>query len=235
MLAELLVSSREQVNLPNRIQMQLEKSSSAELASILNLRDRELVRHLCLGLETDRYWESLPNEVRRMLLRRVSSQSCEINAGQLEWIKGLCGPRMPHDAFLARRELHVWVTLLIDDYASELFRDPANRAVPLRREKPNNYNQEIEELVAPAPPRSGFWHCITAPFRYVTRVLRSSIKFLVLAFIAEPEFQRELAYALRKKWIRPAVVFIATRFWIYAKIVQDTVLPFYLVFPSPSD
>jgi len=158
-----------------------------------------------------------------MLLRRVESQSCEINAGQLEWIKSLSA-RVPVDTFLARRDLHVWLTLLIDDYVALLLR--AQRSVPERR-KTLNYVQRIEDSVAPLPRRRGIFAYL--PFNYIARTLRGFIKFLFLAFIAEPDFQRELAYALRRMWIRPVVMFIATSAWFYAKFVQDIVLPFYLV------
>jgi hypothetical protein len=87
-----------------------------------------------------------------------------------------------------------------------------------------------EREVAPVK-LSGLWHGIFRPIALLCRALQTFVKFFVLAFIAEPEYQRELAYVLRGRFLKTPVMFIATCVWVYARIVQDVVMTFYLVRP----
>ena len=61
------------------------------------------------------------------------------------------------------------------------------------------------------------------------RFFRSLPKFFILAFVAEPEYQRELAYVLGSTFLKIPIRFVATRIWIYARWIQDFVLSFFLV------
>jgi hypothetical protein len=225
-LAELLVSSTEELRLPLRVQRQLEASSTRELLEILNARDQELVRHLGLQTNFDHDWDNLPFDVKVMLVKRVCGETYEINETQLKWIESKCGNRTPYLVYLARRDLNTCLALLIDEYTSTLLRDPAQKTVPTRRESVNNIVQEVQIGVAPRKSRVQF---IKTPYRRVARIGRNFIKFLIVALIAEPEFQRELAYLLTGNPFRRIFVFILTRLWAYSRFIQDLLLPFFMV------
>lgn len=206
------------------MQRQLDMSSTHELLEILNRRDEELVRHLGLQTDFDRDWESLPNDVRKMLVKRVCAETYEINETQLKWIESKCGNRTPYHVYLARRDLNTCLDLLVDDYAAALIRDPAQKEVPVRREAVNDIVVDAENEVTPRRGR------VRAIFRRGLRILRNTVKFLVIALVADPEFQRELAYLLTGNPLRKLFVFFLTRLWIYARFIQQIIVPLFMVF-----
>ena len=230
-VAELLISSEEDLDLPLRMKRQLDMSSIEELYAILNRRDRELLRHLCLGIDPDFGWESLPNDVRVLLIKRACSLRYEVDNSQIEWIQEISNhtTQIPYDIFLARRDLNACIALMVDEYVSGLLRDPAQRYVPPRYEVRNDVVRDIALEVAPEKPRYGILGPIIWPLSRLGRSIRTFIKFFVLALIAEPEFHRELAYVLTGKFLRRPITFLATRIWIYSRILQDWILPFFLV------
>ena len=228
-LAELLVSSREELELPHRIRHQLETSSSRELYDIINRRDEELVRHLCLDTNCDLEWDSLPNDVRATFVKRVISEPYELNDVHLRWIESKSGQKIPCHTYLARRDLHGCVCLMIEEYAASLLRDPVQRTVPVRREVVNDMVLDAERAMDPSTVRTGFFSTLLRPLDSISRVVRTVVKFMFLAFIAEPEFQRELAYCLTGSLLRIPLTFIATRVWIYSRMIQNLLVPFFFV------
>ena len=233
-LAEMLVSQNEELQLPERIVRQLESSSTKELYEILNRRDHELVQHLALQTNCDRDWESLPNDIRVMLVKRVCGETYEINESQLKWLEtNRCDPRVPYEVYLARRDLHAYLTLLIDDYTTSLLRDPIQRTVPTRREVVDDLVSGAKQEVAPSNSRYGVIGHLLRPVVAVKRWLRTFVKFLFIVLIADPEFQREMAYLLTGSWLGVPVMFLATRIWIYSRFLQELVIPLFMVY-SPN-
>ena len=230
-IAELLVSSKEELELPSRMKHQLESSSSQELAEILNRRDENLLRYLCLDTNCDLEWDRLPTDVRIMFVKRVASEHYEMSESQLRWIESnRCDQkRIDYQAYLARRDLHACATLSIDEYAAALLRDPAQKVIPVRREIRNDIIDEADRDMAPSDIRSGCLKFFLKPFVRVRTSLRSFIKFFFLAFVAEPEYHRELAYTLNGSVLKKPITFIATSFWRYSWMVQNFLLPFFLV------
>jgi hypothetical protein len=208
---------------------QLENSSCGELRQVLNRRDEELVRHLCLDTYPDREWESLPHEVRKMFVKRVAGEPYEFLEIQRDWIESnRCNQKIPYQTYLARRDLHASVSLLIDEYSAALLRDPIQRTVAVRREIINDIAGEADRAVAPSKTGLG-WRILLKPFIRIKTALATFLKFTFLALIAEPEYQRELVYVLNGNILRIPVTFLATRLWIYSRIIQNLLLPFFLV------
>jgi hypothetical protein len=227
-LAELLISSKERPELPRRMKHQLEASSIDELYQILNHRDEELMRHLCFNINPDLEWESLPNDIRTTFVKRVSNKPYTLNEIQLQWISNRLNKRISYQTYLARRDLHAYLALLIDEYAAVLLRDPIQRTVSTRRIV-NDIAGDSQKEMAPLNVQYGFFGLLLRPIKRVVRVYLTFMKFLFLALIAEPEFQRELAYVLNDNFLRIPLTFIATRFWIYARIIQSHLFPFFFV------
>jgi hypothetical protein len=214
--------------LPLRIQRQLDMSSTSELVEILNTRDTELVRHMGLETDFDQDWDSLPYDVKVMLVKRVCGEPYEINELQLDWLERKCGNRTPYHVYLARRDLNACLALLVDEYTATLLRDAGQTLVPVRRQRPRNIVQEVEsEVVA----HKGRFHLLKCGYRRAVRISRNFIKFIIVALISEPELQRELAYLLTGNPFRRLFVFIITRLWLYSRFVQDLCLPFFMVPP----
>jgi len=228
-LAEQLLQVEHGFMVPYRIRRQLEMSSIEELQTIVDRRDQTLVQHLCLQINTDRDWESLPQGVREMLVKRVSSEVYQITDALTEWLHHHSGEQLQPEQYLARRDHHVHLSLLIHQYAVRLLRKPSQRAVETRRDMIDNSLSDIDREVAPSQNRAGYIHWLRFPFVRVFRSFGTIMKFTVLMLIAEPEFQRELAYLLKGNKLKHLIMFLSTRFCIYAHLVQQAVLPWFMV------
>ena len=156
-----------------------------------------------------------------MFVKRVASEPHELNEIQLKWIESKGNP----STYLARRDLHACVCLMIEEHAAALLWDPVQRTVPIRREIVDDMVTKAECATAPSQIRRGFLGMLFKPFS----LMGTFVKFMFLAFIAEPEFQRELAYCVGKSIFRIPIMFLATRVWIYARIIQNILVPFFFV------
>jgi hypothetical protein len=233
-LSELLVSSKLELKLPTRIKCQLQQSSRLELFQIVTHRDNELVRHLCLDINCDLEWDDLPNDVRVILMNRVKSQPQVFSPSQLQWIqKNRCnGNVLSYRTYLASQDIHACLTLLIDEYAGNRLREPNSNTTPERRPVTTiDVAAEAERELRPRSEDAPIFKIIFKPFDLVANFIKTSIKFLFLACIAEPEFQRELACVLTGGIFRRLVTFLITRIWIFARFLQNLILPFFFVPP----
>jgi len=232
-LAELLISPHETLSLPRRIERQLENSSRQELYSILQRRDQELVHHLCLNTACDRDWESLPNDVRTLLVKRACGEAYEITESQRNWIESQSSGHR-YDVFIGRQDLHASIAVLIHNYAEDLFHSPYQRTVAPRRTITNSLLSEVAAAVARSNDLGGFMGVLLIPILIISRWFGIALKFFLLILIAEPEIQRELDYLMkdekgRRRWFKVPIMFLLTRFWIYARMIQRVVVPFFMV------
>lgn len=221
--------SDEELRLPHRIQRQLELSSPQELHRIRNRRDEEMVHQLGLHVNFDREWDTISREVRDLLVKRICGEAYEINAAQIEWIKSKRAKDINYATYLARRNLNACLTLLVDDSVENLLRNPAQKSVAPRREPSRNSMDEFRQEVTPDVGRFLYIH---RPLRRIYRIVLNTIKFVVMAMIAEPEFQRELAYLLSRNPLKTPVIVVLSWLWLYARFVQDKIYPLFLVRPT---
>jgi len=230
LIAELLISTNEDLELPPHIQRKLEESSQRELYNILHSRDELLLKYMTLQVDCDRQWEKLPNDIRVLLVKRVVGEAYDISENQISWIESSHGGRqIPYDVLLARHDLHASLSLLIDDYAASLLRDPgAQKAIPLRREIRDEIPGEEPSIGTKGGRRGVLWFLLRPVF-WVGRMFSTSIKFMSIALVAEPEFQRELAYLTTGTIFRRPLLFLATLVWRYARLIQGLLLPPMLV------
>src|SRR5579862_6050240 len=232
LLAELLVSSAAEVKLPRRVERQLELSSREELFEILQRRDQELVHQLCLHTNCERDWDSLPSDVRSAYVKRASAEPYQVNEMLRRWIESN-GCNQTYEAYLARRDLHVILSLRTYAYAKTLFQSSSQQALPPRRNVAPDFISRLEESIAGC---ERFGRVIGLPllaFNWLRRWFQTVVKFFVLILIAEPEFQRELNCVLKRRWIRGLVMFLCTRIWIYCREIQCLILPFFMVVEVP--
>jgi hypothetical protein len=228
-LVEQLLQLEHGLAIPYRIRRQLETSSIEELNAIIDSREQALARHLCLQVNIDRDWGSLPQDIRAMLVKRVSNEGYQITDAISEWLYNHCGRQTQPEQYLARRDHHVHLSLLIHEYAVRLLRRPSQRSVATRRHAIDTSVSDIDKEVAPSRNRAGFTSWLRHPFFRTFRLFGTILKFTVLMLIAEPEFQRELAYLLKGNKLKHLIMFVSTRFCIYARLIQQTVLPWFMV------
>ena len=104
-----------------------------------------------------------------------------------------------YDLYLARRDLHAYICILVHNYADTIFHSPSQLM-----DLPHHAN--VTDLMSEATTalktnrRGGFIRTLLGPIVFLTRWLRTVARFGVLMLIAEPKFQRELVYVMKGRW-----------------------------------
>ena len=235
MLAELLAltgGGEDEIVVPQGVQRQLE-NSQAERKKVIANSDKTLLRYLLLGLDCDTDWDNLPKEMRFFLLSRCYLQRCYLSDNQANWIGArFCkNSTTAVDEYIARCNLGVALTTLVNEHAI------------IQDSKDLDYQEEAQETAfefdrligAPTKPNdAGNLRRIDRIMKPITRihqVLVIIMKFLVVAMVADPEFQRELDYMMAGKprifaW---PVTFLLTGLWSYCKALQQILIPLVLL------
>lgn len=199
---------------------QLREEANTQL--VIRWGKKELLRQLCLGFEPDSHWDKLPKKVRMVLLNRCLGQPCQLTESQWQWLKeNLC--RFDTDSLdvhVGRCNLGAATAVSVLDYA---FYGTGEEAMP----KDSETMAYISYVPRKLPVIQSFFK---TPFSYMYHSLGTAIKFIVIALVAEPEFQREFHHVmeLRPAFVRVPCVFILSLIWMYAKKMQDLGLMFYL-------
>ncbi|KAL2002885.1 hypothetical protein VTN02DRAFT_5671 [Thermoascus thermophilus] len=183
---------------------------------------KELLRQLCLGFQCDTDWDRLPKEVRTVLVNRCLGQPCHLSDFQWQWLQERLCKFDTNDlhVHIARCNLGAATAVSILDYAQYGTGESAG-------------HKEFESpgYISYVPTK--FTTNLSLPRRFISRVyhtLGSAVKFIVIAMIADPEFQREFHHTMRASptFIRVPTIFILNLIWMYAKVTQNLVLMFFL-------
>lgn len=181
--------------------------------------NNELIRQLCLGFQPDIHWDKLPSEIRKSLLGRCLGESCNVTETQWQWLEhSLC--KFDTSALavhISRCNLGCAISMTIVDYA---VLGEEKHTGSSKRPNPAGYIiQQPQQVSRLRMILSNIWYGIGA-----------MIKYLVMAIVAEPDFQREFNYVMKNKpkfISRPLILFLNV-VWIYARSLQDVALMFFL-------
>ncbi|KAJ5110966.1 hypothetical protein N7532_001501 [Penicillium argentinense] len=216
MLSEAIVSG----GVSHTMARQLREEANTSL--VVRWAKKELLRQLCLGFEPDLHWDKLTIEVRTALLSRCLGLPCDLSMSQHQWLRmRLCQfDSQSLDVHIARCNLGAATAISILDYAHY---GTGEAAVPK--------DPETSEYIPYVPRKLPVAiSLVKSPFSYIYHRLSSVIKFVLIALIADPEFQREFDHVSQTlpTFVRVPSVFLLNMIWIYAKIMQDFGLSFFL-------
>jgi hypothetical protein len=238
MLAEVLAVSEngeDGLSVPEGIKRQLQNSST-ERAKVIRNSDKALLQYLLLGLDCDTEWDKLPKNIRSFLLKRACGESSHVSDDQLSWIGSVfCRDySLNVEEYVSRCNLGATLTMLVNSVARALEADYSYQDQP---EPPDaSYEKCIECTLSQSADEldNRFTRFLKRAISWVHHTLRQFIKFISVSLVADPEFQRELDYAmLGKPWIiRWPVTFFLIGVWIYCKTLQQMIFPLFLVYPT---
>ncbi|KAJ6157378.1 hypothetical protein N7470_004970 [Penicillium chermesinum] len=190
-------------------------------ALVVRWAKNELLRQLCLGFEPDIHWDKLPVEVRELLLSRCLGEQSHLSEEEHQWLEhSLCQfDTNSLDVHVARCNLGAVIAASILDYAHYSTED-------VYPKEPETYGY-IPYVPRRLPILLSMVH---SPFSFLYHKLGSIIKFIVIALVADPEFQREFDHVAKSlpTVVRVPSVFILNMLWIYAKMAQDLCLSIFL-------
>ncbi|GKZ26017.1 hypothetical protein AbraIFM66951_006769 [Aspergillus brasiliensis] len=189
---------------------------------VIRWAKKELLQQLCLGFECDAHWEKLPKDVRQGLINRCLGQPCQLSEASRKWLEGrLCQfDTDTLDVHVARSNLGAASAVSILDYAhygtgeAATFNDPETPAhIPYVPKK-------LPSIV----------HMLAKPWNSIYYALASVVKFIVVALVADPEFQREFDHVIGQHHaiIRVPATLALSLLWSYSRIMQNIGLSFFL-------
>ncbi|OQO03199.1 hypothetical protein B0A48_11454 [Cryoendolithus antarcticus] len=218
------------LTLPEGVKRQLEWSAS-ERTRILKSGDDECLRYLLLGVNCDIEWDRLPEKVRTALLNRCCGEQCDINTDQAAWIRNsLKNTGVDLEAHVARCNFGATLAAMTNEYAKAVEADfhYQDRAAPSESE----YQRFIAAAMPDVRPSadSGLIVKLMWPVMRIVQSIRFTIKFFVVAIVADPEFQRELDYVITGKLaiLRWPARIALNGLWVYCKTMQRAILPIFM-------
>ncbi|KAJ6087185.1 hypothetical protein N7467_006099 [Penicillium canescens] len=196
----------------------------ANTSTVVRWAKKELLRQLCLGFEADIHWDKLPTEVRDVLLKRCLGQQCSLSNSQRQWLQeSLCTfDTKDLDIHVARCNLGAATAISVLDYAHW---GTGEAALPKE--------SETSEYISYVPRKLPLvLSLFRSPVSYIYHKLGTTVKFFVVALVADPEFQREFNHVTQPlpTVVRVPTVFLFNMLWVYSKIVQDLGLSFFLFY-----
>ncbi|KAJ5710860.1 Glycosyl transferase family 1 [Penicillium malachiteum] len=194
----------------------------ADTSVALQWAKKELIRQLCLGHDPDIHWEKLPVFIRRMLLGRCLGQQVGLSEAHWDWLeRNACqSDAVGLNTHIARCNLGVTVALGVLDYCQS-----GKGATVAKRV--TEYPESISYIPRTLPLQLSVVH---TPFSLVYHKLGTIVKFVVIALLADAEFQRELDFVAKSlpMIIRGPTSILLHVAWNYAKLCQDFCLPLFL-------
>lgn len=238
-LAESLVSisSSGLSPVPQRIISQLKFShpSSRAAKAIARFCEEQALRSRCLGYDPDIEWESLPREIRSLLIERCLGRHANVTKSQQDWLL--------FDKTQASINLKTRVAR--SNFGAFVADSSKYYALGAREEPSKNLCEYSESTLDPliflnnVPPIHKISskiviRALKTPFSVVYHTLGICLRLIAIAFVAEPELQRELNYVLQSadSSTRYIVLFFVTALWRYTKALQDAVMSIFLLHGS---
>jgi len=235
MLAELLVAHQpdsDEISLPEGVKLQLE-ANGTERTRFIEAYDKTLLRHLLLGVDSEREWEQVPQSVRSFLLRRLCGSTASPSFHDERWLCQRLGAHETSEVevWMARCQLSATLTRAILAYAHRLKLDahfqPAASLMESQGGSLNKHPLLTEWAVDAQESKPGV---LASAFSSLAHKAKMGVKFLIIALTADPEYQRELDFVTHDApavWRWP-VVFFLNSIWVYAKFLQDFLVPIIL-------
>ncbi|KAJ5668074.1 Glycosyl transferase family 1 [Penicillium maclennaniae] len=215
-LAEAIVSG----GVTHTMARQLREEANSSV--VVRWAKKELLKQLCLGFEADLHWDKLPEDVRLVLLNRCLGRSCALSSIQRQWLQSsLCQFDTPDlDTHIARCNLGAATAISILDYSVD---GTGENAIPKEPETADYIPYMPRKLPVPLA-------IVRSPMSYIYHGLGAAVKFIVIALMADPEFQREFDHVAKSlpTIVRVPSVFCLNMLWVYAKFAQDLGLSFFL-------
>jgi hypothetical protein len=225
--------NEEITRVPERLRRALPATLTAQKKHVfLTATRKELLRYLCYGLPFETTWDTLPLEIRHLLLRRCLGEATSLTDTQLLWLE--TNLQAENGCSVETRVARFDLGAILSVHKLNYFRKQAAKQLSEKSiitdvsedfqwlKNQNNISVKMSVLermmTSIRIPMSRFYHTVG-----------TWIKFLVIAPIADPEYQRELNCVINRSHalVRPAR-YLPVGLWIYARTVQSIILPWFL-------
>lgn len=195
--------------------------------------EKRLLQDLCLGFDCDLDWKDLPLDIRHYLINRCLGVSKDLTESQISYLtsKLELAAGLDFHTYMARCDYAAFTGAL----ALSCARSWAKGDESQRAHQNLRHVKSIVDLLgsAKAPVKPSFYDRVLHYSGIIFHGAGTLCKFVAVAFVADPEYQRELNCTFSTA---PRILQILTRvilngIWILAKSFQNLLLPIFMVSP----
>lgn len=202
-----------------RIELELALADVNNLARFVRKSNSELMRHLCLDVNVDCSWDTIPLSARKAIFARITGQEIEFSHEFCQWLSD-------SEIDLQALEFHLQLTLRIFHMSDERYKT----AIYFSR----NHNPGA---VGPVPELK--------PVRINSSRASGSLRALVtfpLAFVrwvalisgGGSDIERELSYCLRRVYFRRSILYVTLLLWKVCWMMKNFWVYTLLVYHRPA-
>jgi hypothetical protein len=202
---------------------------------------KQMVRGLCLGVDADLEWEALPEHIRRDLVGRCTEVSQPLSDAHMSfWNSQDFG--VDFETHVARCNYAVAAISLalkrVKSAAEQDYSGLSNVERSYKYSSPFDERRSVKSVRSIAdllkkatPPKYSVRDKTVDLFSSMYHFAGIACKFFSIAFVADPEYQRELNCTLSRlpTALRSIIRIIVLSIWIWAKAIQTLLLPAFLV------
>ncbi|EON67197.1 hypothetical protein W97_06450 [Coniosporium apollinis CBS 100218] len=211
--------------------------SESKMAAFASAHRRDLLENLCLGLECETKWECLPQNIRTVLLRRCLGEPSLLSATDLQWLQTHLHAEIgcSLETRIARYDLGAYLAVQKSNYFKA--QGPlvlGEKAYQQRTADVHYYQDRKRATVSTTSALRAIGMRIKAPFSWCFHALGTWTKFIMIAPVADLEYQRELRCTIKQSSfakfpiVAKIVTWLLNDLWIFAKISQRLGFPFFI-------
>jgi hypothetical protein len=182
-----------------------------------------MLQNLCLGFDPDIKWDTLPEHIRKQLLERCTAEwNTKLASTKFYVERDLKG--LDYDTYLARCDYGAYVS-------AQYYRDTVKRShMAVTTFTENTAQKEDLPKLLPHRTRAPWSTLPRQGAGYVWHKIGKIAKFFAVAFVADPEYQRELNCAMAKypRFLSALIKLGFNGMWVLSKAIQSLFLPFFL-------
>jgi hypothetical protein len=219
---------------PSFLERQLRMTSkSGNISTITSALRKQLMSDLCLGFNCDLDWEDLPADIRQHLVNRcVGLQYTETEAQKcLLKAKLHLSKELDFETYLARCDYGAFNSALsLSRVNSWINGDQSYKSHQLSDAKFAISVVDLLGSIIP-PVQPSFKDKVLRWCGFFYHGAGTFSKFFSIAFAADPEYQREVNWTFSdgSKYVQGLSTAVFIGIWIWAKAIQQILLPFFLV------
>ncbi|KAM3074372.1 hypothetical protein ACMFMG_002820 [Clarireedia jacksonii] len=205
------------------------KASRTQAESLAIQFEDEALHHTALGCNPNLEWEKLPADIRSLIIGRCTEPVYAVTTAQRDWLQSNKATDVSIETFLSRCNFGAFISISMKRYTLEYAKTASTRKLDQVQ------SPTILNLLRRAEPSKKQTKSLTkllkVPFSTAYHNTGHFLKLFAIAFVAEPELQRELDYTLKSapRYVRSAFLFVVTGIWVYTKAIQDIVMPAFLL------